>query len=433
MSVGKNPAVTAQLAALRDPNPARRLAAALALQDVGGYLDQTLPVLVNEITSVDANCESHWRSALKFIGRPAIVALANKALDRELVIERRVMALREIACEFFSDHSAATEQMDQLLNGPVELRGWAAVILARAGRPVHSHEAFLGALRSDDSRLVAEAVYALHNFKKRPHDEVQRVKEAVLPCLVHADETVRTNCCMFLKLDLDDSDLRKLDLKDNDPADAVIGLLCKMDAPPVSAGALLIRGLCSDDYDTRETRAPLAILRLGTTLIQELIQLARDQSKPLEARCVALRILGKMKPLSADVLQQIRQFLDATGKLAAFAAVAMAEQGDETDTVIRKLVTGLNDDDHAQRCLRRIPANLTIPPLISYLKVASESEKQHVSMLLGKVGWNSPEAAQAVVNELTFAADSTLRNRLANALKEFEGLAVPPVVNALAT
>jgi len=434
MSTSDNIDVLSLLTSLSDPNPSIRMAAALTLQKTGGYLDQTLSVLVNDIAEVGEENEADWQWALKLIERPAIVALANKALEASLPIEGRLLALRTIACEFYEDHAAALVQMERLLDAEGELSAWAAVILALADQPIHAHDAFRNALRSNDLRLVRRAVYALHSFKNRPSEEVRRVKESLLPCLIHSDEEVRETCCMFSKFDLDDDDLRQLNLAEDDPVNAVIAMLCKMGVPPASSLSLLMRGLFSDDYDTRVTSSPRALLRLGEASIQPVTDLALDTNQPVNARCGALRVLARMKSLPAETVQQIRPILQESGQLPIYAAVALAGQGLVDETVIDRLVAGVEDDElDVKGCLRRLPEQQTVPVLITHLKLADDRKKHELSMLLGELGWNSPAAAQAVVDEFASAIDNTLRNRLANALREFEELAVPPALSALAT
>lgn len=159
---------------------------------------------MNEIGAVDGDREYRWRWALRFIGRPAIAALAHKATDTTLSSVLRAMALRTICCEFYKDHGAATGPLQSLLESEPGIRCWAAVILAKAGLPIHSHDAFLAALASDDDKLVEEAIYSLHSFKSRSAEEQEKVKAAILPCLTHP---VRGNCCMFPILDLNERDL----------------------------------------------------------------------------------------------------------------------------------------------------------------------------------------------------------------------------------
>lgn len=426
--------IHAQMALLTDPNPSVRLAAALALQQIGGYLDKTLPVLVNDISAVAEDCLDDWQYALKFIGRPAIDALSRKVLDAELAIDFRVLGLRTVACEFYRDHAAASEQMQQLLSDEGELGAWAAVILALGDFPIHTHESYLNALRSDDPILVERAVYALHSFKNRPPDEVRRVKDAVLRCLIHPDDQVRGSCCMFVKFDLDEDDLRQLHLKDGDPINAVLAMLSKMETPPASTLNLIMLGLDSDDYDTRVTAAPIALVHLGAQSIEPVTELALDIHRSERARCAALGVLAQLKPLPTVTLQRLRSILDENGQLPIYAAVALTGQGIVDEKIIDRLVAGAqNEELDVKARLRRLPSEQTVPIVIAHLRRADDRKKQELAMLLGELGWNTPAAAEALVDEFANASDDTLRNRLANGLRYVEDLAVPPALNALST
>ncbi len=430
------PAETTQkhLAELQDTNPKVRLLAAIALQREGGYLEQILPVLVNDITAVDEELLDDWQWRLKRIKRPALIALANKALERAIPTEFRILVVRTIATEFYQDHSAAAEAMAQLLPEDSDLSRWAAVILALGGRQIHAHDRFLQALRSEDEQLVKTAVYALHNFAGRSADEVARVKAAWLPCLLHPSYDVRANCCMFTKIDLDAADLNRLNLSEDDPIEAVISALAKMKSPPLEALDLLIRGLDSESDDTRNSDAPGALIRLGTAAIQPLIDLSLDENVAGHVRYGALLILGKSKSLPSAFIDQLQKLLSNRDLLSQYAAIALAEQGIANPAVIQNLVMAMDEEPrHVKECLRRLPTDQTVPVLIEHLERCTDEDKPSFVMFLGEIGGRSPLAAKAIVKQFATASDYTLRNQLSNALKYCEELAAAPAIEALAS
>jgi HEAT repeat protein len=250
---------------------------------------------------------------------------------------------------------------------------------------------------------------------------------------VHSNEEVRRNCALCLQFDLDEEDLQNLALDDDSPVDAVIALLSKMKRPPDSSLALFIKGLFSDDFDTRETDAPRGLKRLGDRAALPVTDVALDMANSLDARCAALQALAQLKPLPEAAIDGIRSLLPEHGKLGSFAALALANQGQRDQDLVDKIVAGVAAGENGFRaCAKGLPEAAIIPAAIAQLRAADMPGKQRLATLLGEVGYREPAAAQAVVDEFVTAADDTLRNRLANALRNFEELAVPPALVALA-
>src|SRR5206468_1321100 len=153
-------------------------------------------------------------------------------------------------------------------------------------------------------------MYALHSFRDRPPEEERKLRAALLPCLIHGNDKVRSNFSMCgPRLEITEQDLEDLALKEDTPLDAVIAALCRMERPPMAALNLLVRGLFSEDYDVRESWAPAALLRLGQAAENAIFEVASDHRNAENARCAALRTYSEMAPLRPPIVHAMRSIL----------------------------------------------------------------------------------------------------------------------------
>lgn len=122
-------AAPAYVAALTDDDTVR-LNAALALQQIGGYSQQTIPILVKAFDQVDEDQRYDLEEALRHGGGWAAAALAAQPADTTAALELRLASL--LALTSFYSPGYVEPQLRELLQ-PEEsrVRDWAAAVLAR--------------------------------------------------------------------------------------------------------------------------------------------------------------------------------------------------------------------------------------------------------------------------------------------------------------
>ncbi|MCE9548480.1 MAG: HEAT repeat domain-containing protein [Planctomycetia bacterium] len=411
----KNAAAPAYLLAVKDQDAAVRAQAANALAALGGYDSTIAPVLVESLSSPEAEVRESALRSLRGMGRTAARALSVVVGDPKVAADVKANALQLVVEAGRSSRQGQTAALALRSSSDEKLAAWATLAAASLDESERKGALLVPLLKSKDPQIRAAALGQLAQINGDEPIRSERGVALLISFLSDDDKQVRQAAgAAVARCEFNDAHVAALAaaLASQRASAACLHALAFGVATPQSVQSLvepLTKLLAGEDRETSEL-AQRALVHIGPPAVKALLKIAADAAAASRVRRSAVHVLSEIKPLPFEALKELAA-LTATAdrSLRIEAAVALAMHDVAHPKVLEALIAGLaaptdaDDDeglsyqiDAAFEALgqRAAPA---VPQLIALLKGKNQATKRMAAQALMKVGPQSDEVLSAIL------------------------------------